>query len=89
MGFGAGADVRLGGRKLLAPEVLLLRDGRGRWFASAGGRGAVTLNGESLVVAPLEDGALMELGGKAVRFHEALLQPTGKHVVLESEDNSL
>ncbi|MCP4869609.1 MAG: FHA domain-containing protein [Proteobacteria bacterium] len=83
VGFGPGADVRLGGRKLLAPEVLLLRDGRGRWFASAGGRGAVSLNGESLVVAPLEDGALLEFGGKNVRFHEALLRPTGKHAIIE------
>jgi len=67
VGFGPGVEIRLGGRKLLAPEILLLRDARGRWFASAGGRGSVTLDGEELVVAPLKDGTVMELAacGKA------------------------
>ena len=88
IGFGAGADIRLGGRKLIAPEVLLLRDGRGCWFASSGGRGTVHHNGEALIVAPLADGDLLSLGGKTVRFHEDLLRTTGKvPVVADPEDD--
>jgi pSer/pThr/pTyr-binding forkhead associated (FHA) protein len=83
VGFGPGADIQLGGRKLLPPEVMLLRDGRGRWFASAGGRGRVDLNGEPLLVAALKDGDVLELGGKSVKFHEALTKPTGSYAVLD------
>jgi len=48
----------------------------------------VTLDGEELVVAPLKDGTVMELAGKTVRFHEALLKPTGKHTTLLDDSST-
>jgi pSer/pThr/pTyr-binding forkhead associated (FHA) protein len=70
VGAGAQCDIRLPGRRLLAPSVRLLRDARGRWFASA--RGRVGRNGRVLKETPLEDGDTLELGKQQLRFQAAL-----------------
>lgn len=78
IGFTAGCDVRLrgGALRLRQPELVLLRDGLGRWFARAAA-GKVLLNGKSVELGLLEDRDSLEIGGRAVRFQERLFPTPG------------
>jgi len=78
IGFQAGCDVRLRdkGLRLRSPELVLLRDGLGRWFARAA-TGKVLLNGKTFELELLNDRDSIELGGRTVRYNERLFPAGG------------